>query len=192
MKRHPDRRRQQVPAAKRGSWFQAKRPIFQFVVVLAVLMGLFYASTMTRVFQERIYPAYLQWNAQASAAILRLCGEDARTEGATIVSSRFQVHIKRGCEAIEPSALFAAAVLAFPAPWRRRLMGVLLGVLLLAIINLVRIVSLYYVGVHAPRIFEAMHVEVWQPVFIALALVLWILWALWATKPKKAPSHAAD
>lgn len=180
----------QTSASGRSSWFHAKRPILQFVLVLALLMGVFYAGTMTSVFQDHFYPAYLRLNAQVSAAILRVFGDDARTVGTAIQSSRCSVQIKRGCEAIEPSVLFAAAVVAFPAPWRRRLIGAAAGVLTLAVINLVRVVSLYYVRVYFPRVFETMHAEVWQPAFIALALVLWIVWALWATGRKKPRNHA--
>ena len=154
-------------------------------------MALFYAATLAPIFQRHIFPAYLKLNTQGSAAILRLLGDDARAVETRLVSSRFAVEIRRGCDAIEPSALFAAAVLAFPARWRLRLLGALVGVVILAILNFVRILTLYYVGVYAPKVFETMHMDVWQPAFIALALVLWVVWALWATRPKRPRPHAA-
>jgi hypothetical protein len=47
-------------------------------------------------------------------------------------------------------------------------------------------VTLFYTRIHFPKLFEVMHVEVWQGLFICLSLVLWIAWALWATRPPKA------
>ena len=49
-------------------------------------------------------------------------------------------------------------------------------------INLVRIVSLFYIRIHFPAAFEIMHVEVWQALFIFLALLCWIVWAVWAKR----------
>jgi exosortase/archaeosortase family protein len=54
--------------------------------------------------------------------------------------------------------------------------------LLLLILNLVRIVSLFLIGVYSPRIFALTHIDVWQALFIFLAVLLWILWLLWATR----------
>jgi exosortase/archaeosortase family protein len=81
---------------------------------------------------------------------------------------------------MEPSALLVAAVIASPVSIRARLVGAVLGTAILALMNLVRIVSLFYVGIHAPRVFEIIHVKGWQPAFILLALAFWVSWARWA------------
>ena len=73
--------------------------------------------------------------------------------------------------------------MAFPATWRRRLWGVALGGFILQAGNLVRVVSLYYVSKHGSQwVFDAMHEEVWQFLFIALAMVCFLWWVRkWAT-----------
>ena len=180
--------------SKRGMGFHGKAPVFRFVGLFALLMGVFYAATFLPVLNKRFFPYYLRLNARASAAILNLFGEGAAAEGTSVVSPRYSVNIRHGCDAIEPTALLVAAVLAFPAPWRRKGWGILLGTAVLAVINLVRIVTLFYVGIHFPRAFDAMHLDVWQPVFILLSLALWVAWALWAIRPAAgadaAQSHA--
>jgi exosortase family protein XrtM len=95
-----------------------------------------------------------------------------------ISSPRGAVEVKRGCDAVEPLVLFCAAVIAFPVSLRRKISGIALGTVVLLVLNLLRIVTLYFVSVHAPRFFELMHVEVWQALFIFLALGLWAIWAL--------------
>ena len=50
----------------------------------------------------------------------------------------------------------------------------------LMLLNLARIVSLFYIQIHFPRAFEVMHIEVWQALFIFLAIALWAWWACWA------------
>ena len=66
--------------------------------------------------------------------------------------------------------------MAFPARWSRKLLGVVLGLLAIQVINVVRIVSLFYIGIFAPSAFSASHVYVWQSLIILFAVVLWILW----------------
>lgn len=60
----------------------------------------------------------------------------------------------------------------------------LLGTLCLLLLNVVRIVSLYYSGVYCPRMFEVLHVDLWQPVFILLPLVLWLMWVRWSLRQR--------
>ncbi len=60
--------------------------------------------------------------------------------------------------ACDVQALVTAAVLAFPAPWRKKLIGVLFGLGTVVAANLARIATLYFVGafsrnvVTAPRV----------------------------------------
>ena len=174
-----------------GRWYRAKRPVVLFVGLFALLMGIFYALTFLPVINMKAIPAYTRLNAQTAAAMLNVFGEQARADGTMVTSKRFSVDIRHGCDAIDPSALFVAAVLAFPAGLRSKFPGAIVGVIALGVINLIRIVTLFYTGIHFPRAFQAMHVDVWQPVFILLALVFWVVWAWWATRSRTPQSDVA-
>ena len=73
--------------------------------------------------------------------------------------------------------LLLAGVFAFPASWRAKLVGAAAGVTLLMVLNLIRIISLFYIGVYWPKMFETAHIEVWQALFVGLTLLLWLGWA---------------
>lgn len=181
------KQRQGGAASKRSepasSTERRKRPVLRFVLWFIVCMAVFYAVTLTSAFQQGPFQRYLEVNATVSAWLLDVLGADARSVRTSVITDDYSLSIARGCDAIEPAALFAAAVLAFPALWKRKLVGLGIGVPALLLVNFVRIVSLYYVGVHcSARTFEIVHVEVWQPLFILLAMVTWIAWALWATR----------
>ncbi len=183
-----DRRERTAQRQRKGadrqpeSWLSAKRPVLRFVVLFGVFMGLFYACTIIPFAEERAWPAYLRVNAQASAGILRVLGEQATTSGESVNSPRGSLRIARGCDAVQPSALFVAAVLASPVSMWAKLPGMIIGTASLILLNLVRIVSLFYIQIHFPRAFEVMHIEVWQALFIFLAIALWALWAWWAVR----------
>ncbi|MCH8148971.1 MAG: hypothetical protein IH987_13495 [Planctomycetes bacterium] len=86
---------------------------------------------------------------------------------------------------------FAIAVLATPCgvAMLARLPVILLGTSFLLLFNLVRIVSLYYVGIFFPSQFEIMHRGVWQPVFIFVPLFLWVMWSRRVERRSTVRSH---
>lgn len=173
-------------ATSGGFW--ALRPILRAVLVFGICMVAFYIFEATALFQDTVFPAYLRFNAHVSAAIVNVFGENASVQGTSIASPAFAVDIRRGCDAVEPSALCIAAVLALPVAFWRRLVGIAVGTLLLMVVNQIRIVSLYYVGARWPAAFEVMHLDVWQAAFILLVIVYWAVWARWA-KPTPGKQH---
>ncbi len=161
------------------------------MLVFGITMGLFFAAMASSIMRETVFPAYLRLNATASAAVLRAFGEDAHASGVSVSSPECSLQIAKGCDAADPTALFLAAMLAFPATFKSKLPGIVLGVLALALINFARIVLLYYVRLYWQDWFHIVHVEVFQVLFIALALVLWIIWAMWATRERKPKTDVA-
>ena len=168
-----------------------RRMAWRFILLFVALMGLYYILTVTAWFMPYFMEPYLRLNARVSSAILSMLGQETTCVGAVISGSRFAVTIGRGCDAVDPSAVFVAAVFAFPASLRSKLPGAIAGTLLLVVLNLARIVGLFFTGVYYPRLFDTMHHDVGQALFIFLALALWILWAAWATRKTDAPAHAA-
>ena len=182
-KAHSPDKRKPHRADKRLS-FGDRHPIMRFVLIFAVCMGVFYVITITPLFERHGWIPYLDLNARVSASILNLFGEQATVDGRIVNSPRASLVIERGCDAIHPTMLFLAAVLAAPTSIRSKLFGMIVGTVFLMLTNLVRIVSLFYVKFHWPGAFQVMHVEVWQALFIFLALLCWILWASWAVRGK--------
>lgn len=172
------------------AYVAAKKPVVKFLVLSVVLVLVFWIITAIPFVRLTLYPGFLDWIAGSSAWLLRRLGEDAQAYGDAVQSSRFSLTIKRGCDALDPIGLFAAATLAFPVRWRARLIGILMGVTVLLTLNYVRIISLYYIGIHAPDSFETAHVDVWQPLFVLCSVVLWICWAWWATAKPRSRPHA--
>jgi exosortase H (IPTLxxWG-CTERM-specific) len=187
--RAPGRNKRRRSANRLSDAAATRRPashshrVFRFLLIFSLLAGAFYAMTFfTPFYRKELFPIVLRLTARLSGAALGLLGQDTTVRGVFISSPQFSVRIVRGCDAVEPIALFVCAVLAFPSPLMRKLPGIIAGVLVLAILNLVRIVSLFLIGAYVPCIFDVMHVDVWQGVFIVLAMMLWILWLLWATQ----------
>ncbi|OQY29141.1 MAG: hypothetical protein B6244_04710 [Candidatus Cloacimonetes bacterium 4572_55] len=159
-----------------------QKPFLIFVGLFAGFMVLFYTMTLSSFFLDYFFPWYLNLNAKVSGAIISLFHDGVITNGSRVYSPMFGVNIERGCDATGPIALFISAVLAFPAPMTRRLIGIFVGSAVLISVNFARIVSLFFIGIYFQNFFHIMHVDVWQALFILLSIVLWSIWAQWALR----------
>ena len=74
-----------------------------------------------------------------------------------LVSERAALSVTRGCEGTEALSLFAAAVLAFPATWRRRWVALGTGVLLIYVLSIFRLGLLQWVLAEHRGLFDAIH-----------------------------------
>lgn len=175
--------REPVPGSSPAPAGGARRLVLRFLGVFAAIMAAFYVVWVLPVVRDDLFPHYLHANAAAAAFVLRLLGHAAEAPGQFLRTPEFSLEVGRGCDAVQPTMLFLAALIALPAPRGKKIQGAIAGVALLLGLNLVRIVSLFYVGLYREDLFHLMHVDVWQSVFIFVALLLWLLWALWALKP---------
>ena len=96
--------------------------------------------------------------------------------------------IRRGCDAVDPTWLLCAAMISFPASFLHKLKGMLTGIVILQALNLIRIITLYWIGMHFPGFFNPAHLEVWPTAFIIVAIGLFIIWK---ENSQPVESHAA-
>lgn len=170
-------------ATGKGSWLSDKRPVLLFVLICAVLTGGLYLA-ITAFVGTDLHQAYLRLNAGTCRLVLHALGTEATTAGPEIRSARFSMQVVRGCDALDPAALLVAAMVAFPSSWLAKLVGVLAGVATVLVVNVVRMVSLFYIGLHFPRVFDVVHVEVWPTAIMLLALFVFLVWVRYATRPQ--------
>jgi len=115
--------------------------------------------------------------AKAAGAVLNVLSEGVTVEGTSIRSPAFAVDVENGCNGLETALLLGAAVLAFPASWRARAVGLAAGFAGIQAINLVRVVSLFWIGRHRPALFSAAHTVIWQSIVVLAGVALFLVWA---------------
>jgi exosortase H (IPTLxxWG-CTERM-specific) len=159
-----------------------KHPVLVVIGLFALLMLIFYCIYMPPFFQDKLITPIASFYATLSGKVLNLFGYGTTVFGDMISSARFSLSIKKGCDALEPMGLFVAGLFAFPASFRKKLVGMGIGLSVIFLLNILRIVTLFLTGVYKPSLFEAMHMEIWQIVFILVAIGLLFLWLRWAVK----------
>ncbi len=105
---------------------------------------------------------------------------DARAVANNIVSTRATLEIVRGCEGAGTMFLLAAAILAFPSTWARRIAGLALGLGIVHALNLARIVFLYFVVAYREPWFLIAHTYV-APLAVLAAVAAFFGW--WVVRP---------
>ena len=155
----------------------ARRRALLYVARFAVLLVLFAYGMSLRPVNDAAVVPFTSLVARAAAGVLNVFGEGVRVEGTQIRSADFSVDVENGCNGLETALLLAAAVLAFPASWRARALGLVLGFAGIQAINLVRVVTLFWIGRHRPSLFSAAHTVVWQSVVVLAGVALFLVWA---------------
>lgn len=87
-----------------------------------------------------------------------------------------RLSVLNGCDGAEAMALLIAAFIAIAGPYRMRLSGIVIGVLLIYGLNQGRIVALYFAARHDKHLFELIHGLAGPLVIIALACLFFAWW----------------
>lgn len=183
-------------AAPAGGWFLVKGPALRFVLVcggsMLLFYGVFYTSPEESPALDRFLRAYLGVYASAAAFLFDLLGAESSAVGTTLFLGKGAVQVARGCDAMEPIALFMAAVVAMPVSLRAKLLGLGLGVPCLVLLNLLRIMALALVRTSWPEAFEAAHLTVGQTLYVICTLCLWFAWAVRVSRQRNEPDAASS
>ena len=97
-------------------------------------------------------------------------------KGNDICSNDLCMSVNTGCDGMDGILIVVSAMLAFPMILRNKIMGTVLGVLLVYLTNLMRIIMLYYVLKYKPDWFEFMHTYIGQVMVIFVGGVFFFLW----------------
>ncbi|MCF6225930.1 MAG: exosortase H [Xanthomonadales bacterium] len=148
-----------------------------FVLFVILLVGLFTLEILQPV-QDYIISPFTSVLANISVFLIQLFDDQVIASGRVIRSleNGFAVEIQAGCNGVEAVIILFAALFAFPAPFKNKMIGFFWGFLAIQLLNLVRIISLFYLGQWSDTAFRWFHLYLWQALIILDALVVWLIW----------------
>ena len=154
------------------------RSAFAFVAVFMASLLVFSIVIRDDVIDKHLVLPFTALIARAGSLSLNLFGIGPAVSGTVIMGEQgFAVDILNGCNGIYVVGIVVSAVLAFPSTMKEKLVGLVVGVAGVQLVNLIRIVSLYYIGLTNPALFDRFHHYVWQTGVIVLSMAIWIFWA---------------
>jgi len=156
---------------------KANWPLFKIYLLFGfVLLIVFSVIMLPSVYWKVIMPLneFLAWSC---AKLLGLMGtEGVSSSGTSVSSPTFGVNIAEGCNGIYALSIVIAGIVAFPARWLPKLIGLLLGIIFIMFLNYVRIIVLWYAGIYSSFLFDTMHLYVWEFLIIVLGAGYWYFW----------------
>ena len=150
----------------------------RFVLVFAALVLVLLAAELTPPVQRVVVVPWTQALVGSSAGLMTLLDANVVAAGKVLQSTRtgFAVSIEAGCNGLEAAIVLLAAMVAFPAPWKHRAIGIVAGVFAVQVLNVVRVISLFYIGQWSPAAFEWAHLYVWQALIMLDVLLVGLAW----------------
>ena len=152
--------------------------MLRFLVLFLLLLGRALRAELTPWAQQVLVVPWTNTLAPAVAWLVTLFDPSVVATGKVMRSTTngFAVSIEAGCNGVEATIVLLAAMLAFPAPWKNRLLGLAAGIVAVQGLNVVRVISLFYLGQWNFAVFELAHLYVWQALIMLDVLVVWLIW----------------
>jgi exosortase H (IPTLxxWG-CTERM-specific) len=118
-----------------------------------------------------------------SARLITALGGKCFQHGAILSSPAkgFAMEVRDGCNGVNVVILLWAAILAYPSTLKWKLLGLGGGLAAIQAVNLLRLVSLFYLGQYSPSIFEFAHLYLWESLIIIDGMIVFGFWTKHAT-----------
>jgi exosortase/archaeosortase family protein len=152
-----------------------------FALLSAVLLGFYYFPYSERGSIRPWLDGFLHHYAASAGFVLRWFEPHIHVTGQDIVG-RYSLHIVKTCDAMDVTILLTSAIVAWPSPWKRRVVGAALGIALLFVLNVLRICSLYWIGIAFPSFFEVAHLDVWPALILLVTIGFFGAVAFWGRR----------
>jgi len=158
--------------------------MFRFLSIFIVtLIGLFSIEMLNSVQQAIIQP-FTGLLASISTALILPFDDGVISQGRVLrdAASGFAVSIESGCNGVEAAIVLVAGVAAFPATLTQKSIAIVTGFLFVQALNVVRIISLFYLGQWNHDVFEWFHLYLWPVLIMLDVLVVFAIYLQWLGK----------
>ena len=149
----------------------------RFLAVFALCLLLSFALLLAPFMQRAVF-AFSHGLVSIAATLIHICGGHAIVQGSVlrVPSSGFGIEMKDGCNGANVLILLWSAVIAFPATLLQKAKGLFWGALAIQCVNLLRFISLFYLGQYSLPLFDFAHEYLWESLIMLDGLLFFGLW----------------
>jgi exosortase H (IPTLxxWG-CTERM-specific) len=166
--------------------------VTRFITLFVVTLVTLFTVEMLVPVQEHVIIPFTSMLARLSAALILPFDSSVIAYGKVLQfkDTGFAVSIEAGCNGVEATIVLIAAVIAFPASWKARISAIGLGFLAIQVMNLARIISLFYLGNWNMQFFTWIHLYLWPALIMLDVLIVFIVYLRYLSSNEK-PVQAA-
>lgn len=151
-----------------------------FVVTYCILHALYF-NIPDQLLREYVYPLGIT-HICSSLINMAVPAEAVMSHSNTLQSSRASLEIVRGCDGIGSIMLIVSAMVAFSAPIKHKLIGLIFCFVFMYGLNLLRIIGLYFTSAYHAEWFTLLHTYVAPTLVIILGCLFFAWWTTWPTR----------
>ena len=156
----------------------------RFLFIFCTVLGSLFAIEMLKPVQEAVIQPFTGLLAALSTALIMPFDDTVIAQGRILrdAATGFAVSIEAGCNGVEAAIVLIAGILAFPAALTHKLVAILAGFFFVQALNVVRIISLFYLGQWNYTVFEWFHLYLWPVLIMLDVLIVFAIYLQWLGK----------
>lgn len=141
----------------------------RYALIYLLVLATFFALETTPWAQDFTVGTWTRFLADVSGGLMHWFDDRVVVQGSNLRNGQtgYAVSIKAGCNGVEAAMILAAAI---------------------QVLNIIRIISLYYLGEWSVKALNIAHLYVWPGLIILDALIIFLIWMHWLGKPNAKPA----
>ncbi len=159
------------------------RSVLIYLILVAVLIPLLWLKPVQDIIDYNGF--YTQTLVTLTSKIIEMTNIPYTLQGSIIQLPSISLDVEFGCNGIDAVMVYIIAVMAFPATWKKRIVGMIAGFFLIQTINILRISSLAYLGFYHKDVFELIHLYLAQGMMIAFDFIILLAYLYYAGRERK-------
>ena len=157
----------------------------RFLLLFCGVLGGLFAIEMLKPVQEAVIQPFTGILATISTALILPFDDTVIAQGRILrdATTGFAVSIEAGCNGVEAAIVLIAGIVAFPATIQNKVVAIVAGFFFVQALNIVRIISLFYLGQWNYAVFEWFHLYLWPVLIMLDVLIVFAIYLQWLGKP---------
>ena len=157
----------------------------RFLLLFCGVLGGLFAVEMLKPVQEAVIQPFTGILATISTALILPFDDTVIAQGRILrdATTGFAVSIEAGCNGVEAAIVLIAGIVAFPATIQNKVIAIVAGFFFVQALNIVRIISLFYLGQWNYTVFEWFHLYLWPVLIMLDVLIVFAIYLQWLGKP---------
>lgn len=158
--------------------------MWRFLLVFIAVLTTLFSLQLVEVIHNGVVLPWTELLAKISAWLITPFDKDMVSYGKVLQDARtgIGVSIEPGCNGVEACIILFAAMIAFPSTFKQKVFGMALGFIAIQGLNIIRIITLFYLAGWNRTWFDFAHLYLWQALIMLDVVAVWLLWVRYITR----------
>jgi exosortase/archaeosortase family protein len=163
-----------IKGTKESNTISLSRFVLIYVVLMAFSLFIIGYEPVTNFID--INGVYTNFIVVLTSKILRVIEIPNAYEGSIMHLPTTSLEVSFGCNGLEAFLIYSIAVLAFPSAWKSKVIGIIIGFLVIQLLNIIRLLALAFSATYYVNLFRTLHLHIAPFIMVAISFGLLFLY----------------